>query len=98
MMKSSSLLINTARGGLVDEGALLDALKNHQLAGAGLDVLEQEPPAMDNALIDAKLKNLLITPHVAWASRECRQRLVEALVENIEAYRKGKPKNVIIHP
>lgn len=98
MMKPGALLINTARGGLVDELALLDALKGHHLFGAGLDVLEQEPPAEDNALIGAQLKNLLITPHVAWASRECRQRLVDTLAGNISAFIAGKPENVVTHP
>ena len=97
-MKSESLLINTARGGLVDEAALLEALKNHQIAGAGLDVLAQEPPLIDNELINAKLKNLIITPHVAWASRESRQKLVDELVKNIEAYIKGESRNLVTHP
>lgn len=98
LMKSSALLINTARGGLVDEIALLEALKKHQLAGAGLDVLEQEPPATDNTLINAGLKNLLLTPHVAWASQESRQRLVDEVVKNINAFISGQARNVITHP
>ena len=98
LMKSSSLLINTARGGLVDETALLEALKKNQIAGAGLDVLEQEPPAIDNVLINSGLKNLLITPHVAWASQESRQRLVDELVININAFINGQARNVITHP
>lgn len=98
LMKPSALLINTARGGLVDEFALLEALKKHRLAGAGLDVLEREPPAIDNMLINTGLKNLLITPHVAWASQESRQRLVDEVVNNIHAFITGQTRNVITHP
>jgi len=98
MMKPGALLINTSRGGLVDEAALLEALTQKQIAGAGLDVLEQEPPSGDNQLINAKLNNLIITPHVAWASNESRQRLVDELVKNIAAYIQGEPRNVVIHP
>ena len=98
MMKPGALLINTSRGGLIDEAALLEALTKKQIAGAGLDVLEQEPPSGDNQLINAKLKNLIVTPHVAWASNESRQRLVDELVKNIEAYIQGEPRNVVIHP
>ena len=76
-MKPGAILINTARGGLVDEQALLHALEKKQIAGAGLDVLEQEPPSPDDALTNYSADNLIITPHIAWASRESRQRLVD---------------------
>jgi len=94
-MKRSALLINTARGGLVDELALFEALKAKVIAGAGLDVLEQEPPAGDHVLLNSNLNNLIITPHVAWASRESRQRLVDELVKNIKAFESGEMRNVV---
>ena len=83
LMKPGALLINTARGGLIDEPALLDALKSGHLGGAGLDVLSSEPPRDGNPLLDAGLPNLLITPHCAWVSREARQRLIDRTAENI---------------
>ena len=97
-MKPSSFLINTARGGLIDEDALLEALTAQKIAGAGLDVLAQEPPSSDNGIVNSKLKNLIITPHVAWASRECRQRLVGELVKNLNAYSQGETRNVVTLP
>ena len=93
LMKSTAILINTARGGLVDEQALCEALKNGVIAGAGLDVLSEEPPSTDNFLLSTNLKNLILTPHVAWASRESRQRLVDELVKNINAYKDGQLRN-----
>lgn len=98
LMKPDAFLLNTARGGLVDEVALLEVLGAGGIAGAALDVLEQEPPGFEHPLIDAGLPNLLITPHVAWASRESRQRLVDELVKNISAYEKGERRNVVTHP
>lgn len=96
LMKPNSIIINTSRGGLVDEGALLHALQNKKIAGAALDVLEQEPPLGDNQMINADLENLIVTPHVAWASQESRQRLVDEIVKNILAFKTGKPRNVIV--
>lgn len=93
-MKSSALLINTARGELVDEKALLEALKNGQIAGAGLDVLGKEPPR-ENPLLE-EVKNLIITPHCAWTAREARQRLVDEVVENIGAFTGGTPRNAVV--
>ncbi|MBU1310328.1 MAG: D-2-hydroxyacid dehydrogenase [Gammaproteobacteria bacterium] len=90
-MKPTALLINTARGGLIDETALLQALQNGQLGGAALDVLCQEPPAPDNPLLNAGLANLIITPHMAWATAEARQRMVAQLASHISAYFAGKP-------
>jgi glycerate dehydrogenase len=93
LMKRSALLINTARGLLVDEQALADALNAGRIAGAGLDVLSTEPPAADNPLLHAK--NCFITPHVAWATRAARQRLMTAAVENVRAFLQGKPRNTV---
>lgn len=95
LMKADALLINTARGGLVDEGALLDALRTNRLAGAGLDVLEREPPPADSPLINNKPDNLIITPHTAWASRESRQRLINEVAKNIGAYQQGQARNIV---
>lgn len=86
LMKPGSLLINTARGGLVDEAALLRALRDGHLAGAALDVLAEEPPAVDHPLIRAGHPNLIITPHVAWASREARQRVLDRTAQNIRTF------------
>jgi glycerate dehydrogenase len=95
MMKRDALLINTGRGGLVNEHALAHALKNGVLGGAGLDVLTVEPPKEGNILLDLKLPNLIITPHVAWASQEAMHLLAEQLIGNIEAFAAGTPKNTV---
>jgi glycerate dehydrogenase len=94
-MKPTAILINTARGGLVDEAALAEALKNGTIAGAGFDVLTKEPPKDGNILLDLKLPNLIVTPHVAWASQEAMQILADQLIDNIEAFVAGKPQNVV---
>jgi glycerate dehydrogenase len=86
LMKPSAILINCARGGVVDEGALAEALREGRIAGAGVDVLSREPPPDDNPLLAPDLANLIVTPHVAWASREAQQALADQLVENIEAF------------
>jgi glycerate dehydrogenase len=96
LMKPGSLLINTGRGPLVDEAALATALRQGAIAGAGLDVLAQEPPAADNPLLADDLLasgRLLITPHTAWIAREARQRLVDGLVANLRAFDAGSPTN-----
>ncbi|MBR4555043.1 MAG: D-2-hydroxyacid dehydrogenase [Ruminococcus sp.] len=93
LMKSSALLINTARGGLVDEQALADALNSGKIAGAGIDTLTLEPMREDCPLRGAK--NCFITPHVAWAPRETRIRLLEKVAENLKAWRDGSPINVV---
>ncbi|RDV24823.1 D-2-hydroxyacid dehydrogenase [Alteromonas aestuariivivens] len=86
MMKPSALLINTARGGLVDEMALRRALENGSIGGAGLDVLSEEPPAADHPLLVKPLPNLIITPHCAWAARESRQRMVSIAARHIRDF------------
>jgi glycerate dehydrogenase len=95
MMKPSAILINTARGGLVDEQALADALKNGIIGGAGFDVLTKEPPKEGNVLLDLRLPNFILTPHVAWASQEAMQILADQLIDNIEAFVGGSPQNVV---
>jgi glycerate dehydrogenase len=95
-MKRSAILINTARGGLVDETALATALQEGTIAGAGIDVLAVEPPPADNPLLRLKLPNLIVTPHVAWASEEAMQLLADQLIDNIEAFMAGKPKNLVV--
>jgi glycerate dehydrogenase len=95
MMKRNAILINTARGGLVDEHALADALKNGVIGGAGFDVLTTEPPKQGNILLDLRLPNLIVTPHVAWASQEAMQILADQLIGNVEAFAAGTPKNLV---
>ena len=92
-MKPSAFLINTARGPLIDEQALADALNAGVLAGAGLDVLEREPPPEDGPLLTAR--NCYITPHIAWAARGARQRLLQTAADNIAAFLRGSPVHVV---
>jgi glycerate dehydrogenase len=94
-MKRSAILINTARGGLVDEAALAEALTNGVIAGAGFDVLSKEPPVPDNPLLKLNLPNFVLTPHVAWASGGAMQLLADMLVENIDAWAAGTPTNLV---
>jgi glycerate dehydrogenase len=93
LMKSSALVINTARGGIVNEQALVHALQNQRIAGAALDVLSVEPPPADHILLQNKLPNLIVTPHVAWASRESRQRCINEIALNIAAFKRGEMRN-----
>jgi len=93
LMKKSTFLINTSRGGLINEEALVQALVNGEIAGAALDVLTVEPPNQDNPLF--KLENCVITPHIAWATQTARQTLLDSVVANIWAFLQGKPQNVV---
>ena len=92
-MKHTAFLINTARGGLIAEEDLADALNEGRIAGAGLDVLSAEPPERGNPLLQAK--NCIITPHIAWAAKEARARLIKIVSENIRGYLNGKPQNIV---
>jgi glycerate dehydrogenase len=95
-MKPSAVLINTARGGLVDERALAQALSQGTIAGAGIDVLATEPPREDDVLLGLRMPNLIVTPHIAWASQGAMQGLADQLIDNIEAYVAGAPVNVVV--
>ncbi len=94
-MKRNAILINTSRGGLVDESALATALTEGWIAGAGFDVLTSEPPTQGNPLLDLRLPNFILTPHVAWASRNAMQALAEQLIDNVELFVKGTPQNLV---
>ncbi|MGC8744311.1 MAG: D-2-hydroxyacid dehydrogenase [Verrucomicrobiia bacterium] len=93
LMKPTAFLINTGRGGLVDEQALADALNSGVIAGAAVDVLSTEPPSADNPLLTAN--NIIITPHIGWATKAARIRLMEIVVDNIKAFLSGNPKNMV---
>lgn len=98
-MRREAILINTARGGLVSEVALVEALRTGTIAGAAFDVLSEEPPREGNALLDLdpeNLPNLIVTPHIAWASREAMQTLADQLIENVEAFMRGEPRNLVV--
>jgi glycerate dehydrogenase len=95
LMKRDAIFINTARGGLVDEAALADALCKGVIAGAGIDVLPEEPPRNGGPLLALDLPNLIVTPHIAWASERAMQRLADQLIDNVEAFVDGHPRNVI---
>lgn len=94
-MKRSALLINTSRGGLVDEEALIHALDAGLIAGAGFDVLTTEPPRNGHPLLDVRRPNFILTPHVAWASQEAMQFLADQLIDNIEAWAAGRPQHLV---
>jgi glycerate dehydrogenase len=93
LMKPSAILLNTARGGIVDEQALVQALDNKQIAAAGIDVLAQEPPAQDHPLLQGRRHNLIVTPHIAWATRQARQKLIRGVANNIDNWLKGNITN-----
>ncbi|MDE5870470.1 MAG: D-2-hydroxyacid dehydrogenase, partial [Muribaculaceae bacterium] len=93
VMKRGAILINTGRGPLIDEEAVATALRDRQLGAFGADVLSTEPPAEDNPLLTAP--NAYVTPHIAWATREARERLMDIAVNNVSAFLKGKAKNVV---
>ncbi len=93
-MKRSAFIINTARGGIVNEEALLEALETGEIAGAGLDTLTQEPPRK-HPLLYRKDLNLIVTPHCAWSAKEARQRLIDEVAENIKAFQAGRERNIV---
>ncbi len=95
-MKPDAVLVNTARGGLVDATALGDALRAGRLGGAAIDVLEQEPPVNGNPLLAGDIPNLIVTPHVAWAAREARQRCLDELAANVEDFRRGGRRGRVV--
>jgi glycerate dehydrogenase len=96
LMKPEALLINTARGGLIDSHALAAALKAHRLGGAGIDVLPQEPPVDGDPLLDPDIPNLLLTPHVAWAAREARQRCLDEIAANVSDFLVGGRRGRVV--
>jgi glycerate dehydrogenase len=95
-MKREAVLINTARGGLVDEEALARALREGWIAGAGFDVLSKEPPRQGNPLLELDLPNFIVTPHVAWASEQAMQILADQLIDNLEAFVRHEPRNRVV--
>jgi glycerate dehydrogenase len=95
LMKPSALFINCARGGVMDENALVEALKAGKIGGAGIDVLHREPPPSDHPLLNLRNQNLIVTPHIAWASKEAMQALADQVIDNIEAFYRGQPRNVV---
>jgi glycerate dehydrogenase len=95
-MKSDSILINTARGALIDSAALVDALRSGQIGAAGIDVLPEEPPVNGNPLLDYAADNLIVTPHIAWASNEARQGAINELAANVTAFLDGQRRNRIV--
>jgi glycerate dehydrogenase len=95
-MKPSAVLINTARGAVVDNAALAAALKSGEIKGAGIDVLEQEPPPVDHPLLQPDVPNIIVTPHTAWASIEARQRLMDKVAGNLRAWLEGEGVNVVV--
>lgn len=97
-MRPGALLINTARGEIVNEAALASALQSGEIAGAAIDVLSEEPPRQGNPLLDTAIPNLIITPHIAWAGITARQALVNELADNIKAWLGGSPRNVVAGP
>lgn len=96
LVKRDALLINTARGALIDGAALAAALRERRIGGAAIDVLPQEPPVDGHPLLDPKLPNLLVTPHVAWAALEARQRCVDEMAANIEDFLRGGTRNRVV--
>jgi glycerate dehydrogenase len=97
LMKPTAFLVNTARGALIDEAALIDALRKQRIAAAALDVITKEPPPADHPIIRAaqQLDNLTVTPHTAWGARETRERLLQEVEENISSFLSGKPRNIV---
>jgi glycerate dehydrogenase len=96
LMKSNAILINTARGGPVDSVALVDALSRGVIGGAAIDVLPKEPPVDGDPLLDYKGDNLVLTPHIAWATVEARQNAINELAKNILAFQRGESRNRVV--
>jgi glycerate dehydrogenase len=96
IMKPNAVLINTARGGLVDTGALVEALRNGTIAGAAIDVLPQEPPVNGDPLLDYEGDNLILTPHIAWGTVEARQNAINELAANVRAFLAGVERNRVV--
>jgi glycerate dehydrogenase len=96
LMKADALLINTARGALVDGAALAEALRARRLGGAGIDVLPQEPPTDGDPLLAPDIPNLIVTPHIAWAAREARQRCIDEMAANIDDFRRGGRRGRVV--
>jgi glycerate dehydrogenase len=96
LMKRDALLVNTARGGLIDSAALVEALRNGVIGGAAIDVLPQEPPLDGNPLVDPSIPNLILTPHIAWAAKEARQRCLDEVAANIADFLKGGTRNRVV--
>lgn len=95
VMKPTAVVINTARGGIVDEVALKNALIRGEIAGAAMDVLTEEPPELTHILLDKVIPNLVLTPHCAWTATEARQRLIQQVIDNIQNYLQGSPSNLV---
>jgi glycerate dehydrogenase len=95
-MRSDAVLINTARGGLVDSAALVSALQDKKIAAAGIDVLREEPPLNGDPILDVDLPNLIVTPHIAWAARESRQRALDEIAANIDDFINGGSRNRVV--
>jgi glycerate dehydrogenase len=95
-MRPDALLINTARGALIDAQALADALRARRLGGAGIDVLEREPPPADHPLLAGDIPNLIVTPHIAWAAREVRQRALDEMAQNVASFLSGGRRNRVV--
>ena len=96
LMKPDALLVNTARGGLIDSAALAAALRNGTIGGAAIDVLPQEPPLDGNPLVDPTIPNLILTPHIAWSAREARQRCLDQVAANVADFLKGGTRNRVV--
>ena len=96
LMKPTALLINTARGAVIDNAALADALRNGVIGGAAVDVLDEEPPSLEHPLLAQDIPNLIVTPHSAWAGRQARQNAVDQTVANIRAFLDGSPRNSVV--